>query len=155
MPRRSHSIEIDATSNDVFTLVHDYDRRLEWDSMLSSARLLGGATEAGLGVTSYCVGTWKGLWLGFESVYVRFVPGEVAAAKMTNRPPFFESFGATMRHEDLSPERSRVTYIFSFTARPRFAAPLLEPIMAALLSPEVEQRLHALKRFLERGDDRS
>ena len=155
MPRQTHSIDIDASGHDVFSLLHDYDRRLMWDSMLSSAHLLDDATEAAVGVTSLCVGTWKGLWLGLETKYVRFVPGEVAAVRMTNRPPFFESFGATMRHEDLSPERSRVTYIFSFTARPRFAAPLLEPIMAALLSREVEHRLHALKRFMERRGDRT
>ena len=74
MPRRTHTIEIDAAGHEIFAVMHDYDRRLTWDSMLSRAVLLGDATEAAVGVTSLCVGTWKGLWLGLETTYVRRGP---------------------------------------------------------------------------------
>src|SRR2546427_3274285 len=46
MPRRSYSVEVDAECEAVFDFVHDYDRRLSWDTMLSEARLLDGATTA-------------------------------------------------------------------------------------------------------------
>jgi hypothetical protein len=34
MPRESLSIEINAPCAAVFAVIHDYDRRLEWDTML-------------------------------------------------------------------------------------------------------------------------
>src|SRR5690349_883244 len=114
MPRGSHAVEIDASCQAVFELVHDYARRLEWDSMLSEARLLGGATRAALGVRSLCVGTWRGGYLDLETEYVRFEPGLVAAVKLCNRPAFFDNFAATIRHEPLGDGRSRVTYIYNF-----------------------------------------
>ena len=150
MSKASLSIEIDAPAEAIFALIHDYERRLEWDSMLSEARLLGGAPEAALGVRSLCVGTWRSAFLPMETEYIRFDPGRAAAVKLTNRPPFFQNFAATLRHEPLGEGRSRTTYIYSFEPRPRSLAPLLEPIMNALLRREVRQRLRALKAFMER-----
>jgi hypothetical protein len=143
------SIEIDAPNDAVFDLIHDYSCRLDWDTMLSEARLLGGATEAGPGVRSVCVGTWRSAFLALETEYVRFEPGRVAAVKLTTRPPFFEHFAATLRHDPIGEVRSRTTYIYFFRARPRFLAPLLEPVMNVLLRREVRQRLRSLANFLE------
>ena len=150
MPRASVAVEIDASCEAVFALVHDYGRRLEWDSMLSEARLLGGATAAGLGVRSLCVGTWKSAFLAMETEYVRFEPGRVAAVKLTNRPPFFERLGAAIRHEPLEPGRSRTTYVYAFRARPPWLAPALEPLMRSMITREIRARLEALRRFMER-----
>lgn len=150
MPRETVSVEVAASCTAVFNLIHDYGRRLEWDTMLSEARLLDGATEARLGVRSLCVGTWRGAFLPLETVYIHFEPGQVAAVSLTNKPPFFAHFAATIRHDALSETRSRVTYIYFFRARPRLLAPLLEPVMNVLLKREVRQRLNALCRFLER-----
>jgi hypothetical protein len=149
VPREKLSIEIDAPCDVVFELVHDYGRRLQWDSMLCEARLLDGATCAGPGVRSRCVGTWRGGFTPMETEYSQFDPGRVAAVKLTNRPPFFERFAATIRHDGLGGSRSRVTYIYSFGVRPRFLAPLLEPIMNVLLRREVRNRLRSLRTFLE------
>jgi hypothetical protein len=149
MPRETVSVEIAASCTAVFNLIHDYGRRLEWDSLLSKACLLDGATEAGVGVRSLCVGTWRGAWLPLETEYVRFEPGVVTAVKLTNRPPFFDHFAATMRHTPLDDNRSRLTYIYYFRARPRLLAPLLEPVMNHLLKQETQNRLHTLRRFLE------
>src|SRR5512143_1919675 len=118
MPRETLSIEIDASCDAVFDVIHDYGCRLEWDTMLREARLLGGATAAGMGVRSVCAGTWRSAFLALETEYVRFEPGRVAAVKLTNRPPFFEQFAATIRHDAVGGVRSRTTYIYSFRARP-------------------------------------
>ena len=91
MPREMLSIEIDAPCGAVFNVLHDYGCRLEWDSMLREARLLAGATAAGLGVRSLCVGTWRSAFLAIETEYIRFKLGRVAAVKLTNHPWFFES----------------------------------------------------------------
>ena len=149
MPREIISIELAAPCAVVFNVLHDYGCRLEWDTMLREARLLGGATAAGLGVRSLCVGTWKGAFLALETEYIQFAPGRAAAVTLTNRPPFFARFAATIRHSPVGKTHSRLTYIYSFRARPRCLAPLLEPLMNALLRREVWQRLRALGRFLE------
>jgi hypothetical protein len=151
MPRRSFSIEIGAPCEAVFDTIHDYARRLEWDSMLSEARLLSGASAAGIGVRSICVGTWRSCFLAVETEYIRFERGQVAAVKLTNRPLLFGNFAATIRHHALANARSRITYTYSFRARPKFLAPFLEPIMNLLIAGEVQGRLEALRGFLEAG----
>ena len=147
MPRASVSVEVGASCTAVFNLIHDYGRRLEWDTLLSQAVLLNDAAEAGVGVRSLCVGTWRGLFLPLETEYISFEPGRVAAVSLTNQPPFFDQFAATIRHEPLGENRSRVTYIYFFRARPRLLAPLLEPLMNWLLRRETQKRLAALKRY--------
>lgn len=152
MPRGSFSIEIGASCEAVFDLIHDYERRLEWDLMLSEARLLAGASEAGVGVRSLCVGTWKSAYLTIETEYVRFERGRVAAVKLTNRPPLFTSFAATIKHEPTGECRSRTTYIYSFRARPKLLAPLLERVMHLMISREVRLRLQSLQKLIEQGN---
>jgi hypothetical protein len=152
VPRGSHSIEIEASCDAVFDLVHDYGRRLDWDSMLSRAILID-ATDPAVGVRSLCVGTWRSAFLPFETEYVRFEPGRIAAVKLTNRPMFFEAFAATIRHEVIGEGRSRIAYIYSFRSRPKFLAVLLEPVLSFMLSREVRRRLHCLRTFLEQNRD--
>jgi hypothetical protein len=150
MPRATLTIEIEASCAAVFALIHDYGRRLAWDTMLSDARLLGGATSAGPGARSVCTGTWRTAFLALETEYVSFEPGRVAAVKLVNRPPFFQSFAASIRHEALGERRSRTTYTYSFRARPAWLRPLIEPVIDQLLRRETRMRLEALRRFLER-----
>lgn len=150
MRSESCSVEIDAPCDVVFGLVHDYDRRLEWDSMLTQARLLNGAAEAGVGVRSVCTGTWRSFFLAMETEYFQFDPGRIAAVKLTNRPPFFSRFAATIKHDAINDIRSRTTYIYSFHARPRFLAPFLEPVMRIFVAREIRRRLRSLQVFLER-----
>ncbi len=149
MPRGTHSIDINASSATVFELIHSYDIRLEWDSMLCEAKLLDGAVKAAKGVRSRCVGNWKCLWLAIEADYLSCEPGKVAAVEMVNSPLFFDKFAATIRHDDLEDGRSKVTYIYHFAAKPRWLAFLFEPIMRFCLNREVTQRLVALKAFAE------
>jgi hypothetical protein len=132
----------------VFALLHDYDRRLEWDTLLREARLTRGHTIAEKGATSLCVGKpFFGL-VGIETCYLTFVPGSIAAVEMINRPPFFEHFAASTRHED-SGGGSLLTYKLNFSARPRFLRWLLHPIMLAALRYETSSRLEALAEFLQ------
>lgn len=134
----------------VFALLHDYSRRLEWDTLLKEARLTQGHTVSGPGATALCVGKpFFGL-IGIETRYVTFTPGVVAAVRMINRVPFFETFGASIRHQDIA-DGSTLTYKLSFTARPRPVCWLFEPIMRAYLQHETRRRLKALSDFLARS----
>jgi hypothetical protein len=48
---------IPAPRTEVFRLLHDYSRRLEWDTPLQAAFLTDGDTQAGLHAASVCKAT--------------------------------------------------------------------------------------------------
>jgi hypothetical protein len=150
MPKQSASIVIRASCEAVFDLIHDYDRRLQWDSLLRKAYLCDGVKQAGKGVCSVCAAKWIVGGTTIKSEYVTYERGKVAAVKMLNTPPFFRAFAATILHELIDEQRSRVTYTYNFKAKPSWLAWLLEPIMNFLLFKEIKGRLKALKAFLEK-----
>ena len=133
----------------VFDLIHDYPRRLEWDTLLSEARLTRGHRQAERGATSLCVGKGVLKVIGIETEYLVFRPGVLAAVKMINRPPFFASFSASIRHQEQG-AGSLVTYRLHFTARPAWLRWILHPVMRPLLRYETKKRLQALAVYLDR-----
>ena len=90
-------------------VVHDYDARLRWDTLLSDARLID-AEEANVGVESVCTGRWMTAWLALRTRYVSFQPPRVAAVELTNRPLVFRRFAASIRHEPLGETTSLLRY---------------------------------------------
>jgi polyketide cyclase/dehydrase/lipid transport protein len=151
MKKESVSELIHQPCETVFDLLHDYDRRLQWDTLLRKACLLHGAARADVGVQSLCAGKWSTGGIPIISEYITFQRPEFAAVKMVNDPPLFKSFAATIRHTPLDNTRSKITYTYHFEAKPRWLAWLLEPVMNFKLKREMRKRLGALKGFLERG----
>lgn len=147
MPSGTVTCKMSCSSELVFELLHDYSRRLEWDTLLSEARLTRGCTAAAKGATSLCVSKSRFGRIGIETRYVTFSPHSIAAVEMINQPPWFESFAASIRHSDAA-DGSEITYKFHFTAKPRVLRWLLEPLMAFFLRRETERRLRALSAFL-------
>jgi hypothetical protein len=154
MPHGRVSDVIPAPAAAVFQLLHDYDRRLEWDTLLQRAELLDGAPAAALGVKSLCQG--RPVLGGFALIteYVSFRPPEVAAVQMLNRPPFFDTFAATIRHAENGDGGSRIEYLYNFTARPRWLRPLLHPIMNWMFKWETKKRLAALRQHFAAAPSR-
>ncbi len=140
--------QMPASCEDVFALLHDYPRRLTWDTLLSAAYLEGGAIQAGKGVVSVCVGRRSLGRIALRTEYVTFEPPKVAAVKMLNQPPFFGTWAASIRHEPDGRGGSSVTYTYNFTARPRCLRFVLEPLMALIFRWETQKRLGALRRHL-------
>ncbi|TAE73457.1 MAG: SRPBCC family protein [Verrucomicrobia bacterium] len=135
----------------VFDLLHDYARRMEWDTLLREARLTRGYAQAAKGATSLCVGKALFGWVGIETRYLVFSPGRVAAVEMIGRAPFFERFAASIRHEDEEEGGgSLLTYKLAFTARPACLRWLLEPMMLVFLRHETRKRLRSLSEFLRK-----
>jgi hypothetical protein len=154
MPRGVVREVIPATSAAVFALLHDYDRRLEWDTLLQAAYLTDGYRQAECGAVTVCQGR-RGLGgIALKTRYVSFKPPTVAAVQMVNQPPFFASFAATIRHRDLGEERSLVEYIYHFRARPRWLRWVLHPVMQCFFAWETRKRLRALKAFFGRQHGR-
>ena len=153
MPHAEVSETIPAPSVVVFDLLHDYSRRLEWDTLLQAAYLDDGFTSAGAGAISVCKGRWSLGGIALKTVYVSFERPTVAAVKMVNTPPFFATWAASIRHEDLPGETSRITYKFHFTAKPAFLSALFDPIMERVFRWETGKRLKALKGYLTNRDN--
>jgi hypothetical protein len=151
MPHSEISEVIPASSSAVFDLLHDYKRRLEWDTLLQAAYLENGAKVAAKGVTAVCVGRKSLGGIALKTIYVTFERPTLAAVKMVNAPVFFQSWAASIRHEDISARESRLTYKFQFTSRPAFLRLVLEPVMKRLFVWETRKRLRALKEFFKRG----
>ena len=147
------SIDIRAKPERVFDLIHDYGRRLEWDTFLKEACILDGAGRAGLGVKTRCTGRSGFGGLAMETVYVSYDRPGVAAVKMTNGPAVLQTFAASIRQAEVAPGVTRVTYRFNFSTRPRWLRPILDRLAAALFLREVRHRLAALKRNLEKTSD--
>lgn len=142
---------IPACSQEVFDLLHDYARRLEWDTLLQAAYLEDGKTVAGKGVTSVCVGRRSLGGITLKTVYVAFQPPTVAAVKMLNAPPLFKSWAASIHHEDISEHASRIIYKFHFTTRPDSLRFILDPVIENIFHWETRKRLQALRAFFMRG----
>lgn len=141
---------IPAPSSAVFDLLHDYARRLEWDTLLQAAYLEGGASAAAKGVTAVCVGRKSLGGIALKTVYVTFERPTLAAVRMVNASALFQSWAASIRHEDISGHESRLTYKFQFTTRPYVFRFLLDPLVKRLFVWETRRRLRALRTFFER-----
>jgi hypothetical protein len=148
-------VEIDATCAQVFDTVHNYQIRLNWDTLLSSAAIIDGSTGAGLGVRTLCVGRGAVSGFGMETVYISFDRPKVAAVRMTRGPWFVKDFAASIRHEagagNGGIDRSFIVYKFRIMARPRWLRPVLDPILHAVFRRETMKRLKSLKRYMERA----
>ena len=141
---------IPASSSAVFDLLHDYERRLEWDTLLQAAYLEDGAQVAARGVTAVCVGRKSLGGITLKTVYVMFERPTLAAVRMVNTPALFQSWAASIRHEDVSAHESRLTYTFQFTTQPRILRFALDPLAQRVFVWETRKRLRALKSFFAR-----
>src|SRR5262249_54465904 len=135
-------------------LLHDYTRRLEWDTLLQAAYLDDGSEVAAKGVRAVCVGRRSLGSIAIKTVYVTFERPTLAAVKMVNAPLFFRSWAASIRHADTSGHESRLTYKFHFATRPDLLRFILDPLMERLFVWETRKRLQALKAFFKAGAGR-
>ncbi|MBA2419050.1 MAG: SRPBCC family protein [Nocardioidaceae bacterium] len=140
--------EVAATVEDTFDLIHDYPRRLEWDTMLRRAFTVGDVPP-GPGVEAVCSARWRFGGLTFRTRYVTFRRPDLAAVSLVDQPPLFAGWAASIRHRTLSSTRSEVVYTLTFSCRPASAARVVEPVALAAFSRETQRRLRALAEFLE------
>jgi hypothetical protein len=148
MPKQTFVIDIDAPAEDVFDVMHDYERRLAWDTLLRKAVLLD-AAQAGVGVRSLCVGRlWTG-GFGVETTYISFRRPHLAAVQLSAPSRLFARFAASLRHLDLEEGRSRTVYTLSSSCR----VPAADRLVRGALAVETRRRLRALKAYVEGRPD--
>lgn len=151
MPKGTVKKIIPASAEAVFDLVHDYEKRLEWDTLLQKAYLEPEFKESNIGAISVCQGRPILGGLALRTEYVSFQRGKVAAVKLLNQPLFFETFAASINHQNLSDGTSEIIYTFNFTAKPKWLRFILHPIMSRIFVWETSKRLSSLKKFFEKS----
>ena len=147
MPRGFVSQQFDASSAEVFAVLHDYPRRLQWDTLLSEAYLVD-ATQVTLGVVAVCRAQRKLGSIALRTRYISFCPGRVAAVAIESPISFFSTFAASIRHRDLASGGSVAEYRYHFLARPHWLRGLLHPLLHTLLRTQTQRRLKALADYL-------
>ena len=105
--------------------------------------------ESCKGAISVCQGRMILGGFALRTKYVSFERGKVAAVKMLNQPPLFETFAASIRHSDIGENQSEIIYKVNFTAKPKFLRWILHPIMRVVLAWETKKRLVALRNFFD------
>jgi hypothetical protein len=146
--------EVPADATTAFDLVHDYTRRLDWDTLLRRAYTVGGAPPD-VGVEAVCTARRRLGGFSFRTRYVTFRRPELAAVTLVGQPPFFAKWAASIRHRPLEQSgdgspRSELVYTLTFTCRPTWLAWLIEPIALAAFRLETRRRLRALAAHLAR-----
>ena len=141
----SENININDTQEIIFDYTQDYDNRLSWDTFLTRAELIEGATKADKGVKAYCVAK-NGL--SMETEYVSFNRPKVTAVKMTDGPFLFKTFLGSWTFKELTTGTTEVTFLYSFELR--FPFSLLTYFIKRNLQNNVRQRLLDLKTCIER-----
>jgi hypothetical protein len=148
---------VPAGVEETFDLVHDYPRRLAWDTLLRRACTVDGALPA-RGVEAVCTARRRVGGLSFRTRYVTFTRPVLAAVVLLEAPFPFASWAASIRHRPLPGGRSEVVYTLTFTGRPARLAWLVEPVALVAFRWETTRRLRALATYLDRvhgGSDRT
>jgi hypothetical protein len=137
-----------ASVEQTFDLIHDYHRRLDWDTLLRRAYTVDDVAPA-RGVEAVCTARRRLGGFSFRTRYVTFRRPELAAVVLVGRPPFFDKWAASIRHLPLEDGRSEVVYTLTFTCRPAALARVIEPVALAAFRFETGRRLRALAQHLE------
>lgn len=140
--------EVKRSQEALFYLSQSYGRRLEWDVYLSEAYLLGNASEAAVGVDSFCKSTSGAVMI---SRYISYSPPEVAAVSMVQGPRILGSFSGSWRFKPLANGSTQVKFIYNFKTRPAWLRRLIEPVVAYFYRKDMELRLAAFKSWAESG----
>lgn len=141
---------VPAGMTETFDLVHDYPRRLAWDTLLRRAYTVDGALPA-RGVEAVCTARRRLGGLSFRTRYVTFTRPVLAAVVLLDAPFPFASWAASIRHRPLPGGHSEVVYTLTFACRPARLARLIEPVALAAFRWETARRLRALAAHLGDG----
>jgi hypothetical protein len=117
--------------------------RLRWDPFVRSQRLLD-ATRPDKGVRTL---TRHRLGLRMVSEYVSYAPPRNVGMKMITGPWFFARFGGGWQFKP-GPETgtTEAVWRYNFSIRPRWLAPLADPIGRVVLGRDIRRRIAGFAR---------
>lgn len=139
MPRIESSVTINVPAEDAFALsMSQLEVRYAWDPFVREQRLLHGARRPGRGVQSVTKSVHR---LTMISEYTSFKPPTQVGMKLVKGPPFFATFGGGWSFKPLDETTTQATWRYTFSIKPKWLAPIAEPIGSWLLGRDIEKRL--------------
>ncbi|MFI8737516.1 SRPBCC family protein [Ectopseudomonas toyotomiensis] len=132
---------------EVYKASQDYSVRYQWDPFPEKIGLLGGATEAGIGVKTLVIAK-SGLRM--EVKFVQVDPPTTAAIIMTKGPAFIKSFGGSWVFKPLSQNSTKAKFRYSIKTKAWAIPPISEYIASLYFKKVVMARLIGLKTYCER-----
>ncbi|MDX5995014.1 SRPBCC family protein [Ectopseudomonas alcaliphila] len=132
---------------EVYKASQDYSVRYQWDPFPEKIELLGGATEAGIGVKTLVIAK-SGLRM--EVQFVQVDPPTTAAIIMTKGPAFIKSFGGSWVFKPLSQNSTKAKFRYSIKTKAWAIPPVSEYIASLYFKKVVMARLIGLKTYCER-----
>lgn len=139
--------EVPADATRTFALIHDYPRRLSWDTLLREAYVEGGGPPK-VGAVAVCTARRHLTGIRFRTRYVSYDPPRLAAVTLVTPTAMFATWSASIRHREIGPDGSEVTYTLTFRCRPAWAAPVVERVALVAFRVETARRLRALASAL-------
>jgi ribosome-associated toxin RatA of RatAB toxin-antitoxin module len=145
MPTIETTLAIAAPAAIVFDLAQDYGLRRDWDPFVRAIRSEGGGAPA--------VGAR--VWVKAKNAmtmtvaYVAFDRPRRVAVTMVSRSRLFERFAGSWSFEARAPDRTDVVFRYGFETRLRWLRPLLDRVIARVLTRDMGERLVALGRAAE------
>ncbi len=148
MARRHLILTMPGSAVDAFEAFHNHEKRLLWDTLLSSAHVEGGGTHPYVGAITANTGRGWMRSLRLRTQFVTYRPPEIAAAASVHPSGLIEFWAASMRHRDIEAGRSELIYTFSI--RLRRSLRIFDPLAAWIFERESQRRFAAMADYLSR-----
>ncbi|WP_197326485.1 hypothetical protein [Ralstonia solanacearum] len=123
MARRRLTLTMPGSAADAFEAFHNHEKRLRWDTLLSSAQ-------------------------GMRTRFVSYRPPELAAAATVGPAGPIAFWAASMHHRDTEAGESELIYTFSLKLRPSLR--LFDALAAWIFERESRRRFAAMADYLRR-----
>lgn len=148
MAHRRFEFDMPAPADVVFDAFHCHVWRARWDSLVGSARVVGGAPCPFVGSETENTGGGLLRGLSMRTRFVTFDRPHVAAASMVGQSFPFSRWAASMRHRDTQPGQSVLIYVYTIEAGPKPLRGLLEPVVAWVFARQTQRRFLRMRAFL-------
>lgn len=152
--------EIDAAPETVWAAIHDYTRRLEWDTMLRRVAVDGQPpsnttpVRAGSEITQWS--KWSAGGVVMTARYDACQPPSgdndaVATVVMTRGPWFFKHFTAHAVLKRRLDGGTRCWATYKFECRPKLLRAVIKPAVIFMFRRETVARWESLRKYVETG----
>ncbi|MBB6592111.1 hypothetical protein LBW62_11180 [Ralstonia solanacearum] len=146
MARRRLTLTMPGSAADAFEAFHNHEKRLRWDTLLSSAHVEGGGTHPYVGAITANTGRGWMRGLSMRTRFVSYRPPELAAAATVGPAGPIAFWAASMHHRDIGAGESELIYTFSLRLRPSLS--LFDPLAAWIFECESRRRFAAMADYL-------
>ncbi len=148
MARRCLILTMPGSAANAFEVFHNHEKRLLWDTLLSSTHIEGGGIHPYIGAIAANRGRGWMRSLRMRTQFVNYRPSEIAAAASVCPSGLIEFWAASMRHRDIAVGQSELIYTFNIKLRPFLR--IFDPLAAWIFERESRRRFAVMADYLRR-----